>query len=170
MNTASAANLLGVSQRTIQRWIKQLDLDMHRNELGHFHFNEEDISVLKHIQEEIQNGILLQDIVVAPKNSRKGKALMHKKEPIVDTLLEKVNELERSLNEKADDVVSYQLLTHRSELEELKNEVTQLNMRVEFLENELKEKNNNEKIVNLNQMREKKKVKRKNIFTMLFSL
>jgi chromosome-anchoring protein RacA len=173
LNSSNAANLLGVSQSTIQRWIKQLDLDMNRNDLGHFHFNEKDISVLKLIQEQIHNGVLLQDVVVTSKKVRKGKIALSKNDPVTETLLNKVNDLERRLNEKADKVVSYQLLTHRKELEDLENEVMRLNMRVELLENKLLEKKKDKSPDNLlliDQMKVEKRAKKKNILTILFGL
>ena len=49
MNTSEVAKLLGVSSSTIQRWVKQLELPMERNERGHYHFNQEDIDLLKNI-------------------------------------------------------------------------------------------------------------------------
>lgn len=58
MNTNEVAKLLGVSASTIQRWIKQLQLPMERNERGHYHFSQEDIELLKEIHEQLQNGTL----------------------------------------------------------------------------------------------------------------
>jgi chromosome-anchoring protein RacA len=45
MNTSEVAKLLGVSTSTIQRWVKQLELPMERNERGHYHFSSEDIEI-----------------------------------------------------------------------------------------------------------------------------
>ena len=44
LNTKSVAEMLGISTRTVQRWVKQLNLNMERNDLGHFIFTEENIN------------------------------------------------------------------------------------------------------------------------------
>ena len=62
MNTKTVAELLGISTRTVQRWVKQLSLDMARNDLGHFIFTEENIEQLKHVKKQLDEGVLLQDI------------------------------------------------------------------------------------------------------------
>ncbi|MCY8607004.1 MerR family transcriptional regulator, partial [Bacillus sonorensis] len=56
MNTTDAANKLGVSTKTIQRWVKQLNLPASRNELGHYFFSNDDIAVLEVVNEQLKNG------------------------------------------------------------------------------------------------------------------
>jgi len=166
LNTATAAKLLGISQSTLKRWIKELDLDMNRNELGHYDICDEDITMLKQIKKQIQNGTLLQDVTVSQNKVRKGKAAILLKETTVDTILQRMNELEKKLNEKADKVVSYQLLTHRKEIEDLENEIKRLLSKVEFLEEKLAEyeaKESQEIQVNSYKIN-----KKRNLFSMLF--
>jgi chromosome-anchoring protein RacA len=138
MNTAEVSKLLGVSQSTIQRWVKQLELPMERNERGHYHFNAEDIEILKTIQDQVQNGTLLQEIAAA-KEKKPRIALV--KKPETDTnmnrIFGKINDLERRLNEKADSVTSYQLLLHRREIEDLQEEIKHLTEKISFLESSL---------------------------------
>lgn len=43
MNSSEVAKHLGVSTSTVQRWVKQLNLPMERNERGHYTFKEEDL-------------------------------------------------------------------------------------------------------------------------------
>ncbi|GIN87921.1 chromosome-anchoring protein RacA [Heyndrickxia sporothermodurans] len=162
MNTTSVAKLLGVSQSTIQRWIKQLDLDMERNELGHYHFNDNDISILKEIQEQIQNGKLLQEVVITDKKVRKGKVTTTQSNP----LLKRIEQLERQLGYKADNVVSYQLLSHRRELEDLEKEVHRLHLKIEQLEEKLTE---NQLPFSTQQKKEPFQEKKKNLFKLLFN-
>ncbi|NHM31177.1 MerR family transcriptional regulator [Neobacillus terrae] len=139
MNTAEVSKLLGVSQSTIQRWVKQLELPMERNERGHYHFNDEDIEILKTIQDQVQNGTLLQEIAAA--KEKKSRIALVKK-PETDTqmnrIFEKINDLERRLNEKADSVTSYQLLQHRREIEDLQEEIKHLTEKISFLESSLR--------------------------------
>ena len=56
MNTKAVAKLLGTSVSTIQRWVKQLNIEMERNELGHFIFSEENIELLKEVKQQLQQG------------------------------------------------------------------------------------------------------------------
>lgn len=135
MNTTDVAKLLGVSSSTVQRWIKQLELPMERNDRGHYSFTREDIVMLKTIQEQVQNGTLLQELA-ASKEKKPRTAIIKRQEsdPRLEKLLFKVGELDRRLNEKADSVASYQLLQHRREIEELQSVVKQLTERIEKLE------------------------------------
>ncbi|MFF2450140.1 MerR family transcriptional regulator [Neobacillus sp. NPDC058068] len=143
MNTSEVAKLLGVSASTIQRWVKLMELPMEKNDRGHYHFNNEDIELLKTIHEQLQNGILLQDItpVIEKKRVRKGSVKTGEKETAIESLVTKVSELEISLNSKADSVASYQILQHRREIDDLQNHVTQLALELERLQIQIKEMN-----------------------------
>ncbi|MFP7299432.1 MerR family transcriptional regulator [Neobacillus niacini] len=170
MNTSEVAKLLGVSASTIQRWVKQLELPMERNERGHYHFNNEDIDLLRNIQTQIQNGTLLQEIApIQEKKSRKGTV---KASPETNAELERlytiVSEIEAKVNSKADSVASYQLLQHRREIEELQGQVSGLLKQVETLESqlfELKKSALPEEPLVLNQGKNRKK---KNLVSSLF--
>ncbi|MDN3018732.1 MerR family transcriptional regulator [Paenibacillus sp. BSR1-1] len=141
MNTSEAAKLLGVSTSTIQRWVKQLDLPMERNERGHYHFNDKDIKVLQEIHEQLQSGTLIQEIVPVKEKKipRKGIVNSTEKNETFEKLLEKVNKLEMGLHAKADSVASYQLLQHRREIEELQQQIKELTQLVETLQTEMNE-------------------------------
>ncbi|KQL51501.1 chromosome segregation protein [Heyndrickxia shackletonii] len=167
MNTATAAKLLGISQSTLKRWIKELDLDMNRNELGHYDIQDEDISVLKQVKKQIQNGTFLQDVTISRNKVRKGKTAILLKESTADILVQRMNDLEKKLNEKADKVVSYQLLTHRKEIEDLENEINRLNTHVELLEKKLAETES--KDISNNNANSYKINKKRNLFSTLFN-
>lgn len=140
MNTNQVAKLLGVSASTIQRWVKQLELPMERNERGHYHFNDEDIELLKNIQTQIQNGTLLQEIApVQEKKTRKGTVKAIENNAELERLYSIVSELEAKVNSKADSVASYQLLQHRREIEELQSQFIDLTKQVESLQTQLHE-------------------------------
>ncbi|KKK38517.1 chromosome segregation protein [Mesobacillus campisalis] len=138
MNTNAVAKLLGVSQSTIQRWVKQANLKMDRNELGHYVFSEDSILVLRKIQEQVNNGVLLQDIAAATKENRRA-VVKRDNHPDHEGLAAKVSELERKMERKADEIVSYQLLQHRREIEELHDCIQTLTERIEMLEEKLAE-------------------------------
>ncbi|MCQ6274918.1 MerR family transcriptional regulator [Bacillus sp. V3B] len=168
MNTRSVAELLGISTSTVQRWVKQLNLEMERNELGHFVFSEEDIELLKQVKTQLHEGILLQDITLA-KNKRTGTVKNFHTETNVDELADKIHRIETSLNQKADSVVSYQLLQHRHEMEELQKQIALLNERISQMEVLLKKESEIAITDELNINKEKKSSrKKKNFFQMIF--
>lgn len=158
MNTADAANELGVSTKTVQRWVKQLQLPASRNELGHYFFTEDDIAILKEVKEQLKNGTPMQDVTVKrPKKTFfiKKNEMIQTKEPALqlnerleerlqrfleheqlerELLQKKIAELERKLEQKADEVVSYQLLQQRRELEEERQQIKHLEQKISQLE------------------------------------
>jgi chromosome-anchoring protein RacA len=135
MNSGEVSKLLGVSVSTIQRWVKQLELPMERNERGHYIFSEEDVDLLKQIHKKIQEGVLLQEIAPqCDKKFRKGSVKTEENDKSIEMLMMKLNEFETRLNTKADSVASYQLLQHRNEIEDLKNQVQDLISKISELE------------------------------------
>ncbi|MCD7034684.1 MerR family transcriptional regulator [Metabacillus sp. GX 13764] len=137
MNTSMAAKQLGVSSKTIQRWVKQLDLPMERNELGHYLFEDKDIETLKDVKKQLTSGILLQDISIEKKPAvRKGAASLAQPQPQPDgmaEIMDRLKSLEKKMNDKADAVVSYQLLQHRREMDELSGRMKQIEETLEKL-------------------------------------
>ncbi|MEC1500677.1 chromosome-anchoring protein RacA [Bacillus sonorensis] len=163
MNTTDAANKLGVSTKTIQRWVKQLNLPASRNELGHYFFSNDDIAVLEDVKEQLKNGTPMQDVIVKrPTTSfliNKNDSVQPKEPEHLSDIFEeklqrflqheqferellqkKIAELERKLEQKADDVVSYQLLQQRRELEEERQQIKTLEQKIRELESSSIEK------------------------------
>jgi chromosome-anchoring protein RacA len=177
MNAAAVAKLLGVSRRTVMRWVTQLDLQLDKNELGHYQFSDVDVDRLKQLQNETNQQLLKQDIQTE-NNSRKGviKNNASLDANIIETLNERINELERTIRSKADDVVSYQLLQHRQETEELINRITTLEARLVELENaQPKREARKEKVLVFDQAEPSatstsKRSRRKNLISSIFSL
>lgn len=134
MNTNEVAKKLNVSKSTIQRWVAQVKLDIDKTPHGYYRFNEADVETLKLIQEQVNNGLPLQKVSVPPK-SRKGVISIPSNQ-----VLKRIEQIERKLASKADEVVSYQLLQHRSEMEEMRKLINQLQNRVETLEEKLMSK------------------------------
>ncbi|MCO4852738.1 chromosome-anchoring protein RacA [Bacillus vallismortis] len=140
MNTNMVASELGVSAKTVQRWVKQLNLPAERNELGHYSFTAEDVKLLKSVQKQISEGTAIQNIHV-PQSTKKRTGFIVQKttgdterriellEQKLDILLQqkqdeneilsRIEELERQLKQKADEGVSYQLLQHRREMDDI---------------------------------------------------
>ncbi|MDQ0270866.1 MerR family transcriptional regulator [Cytobacillus purgationiresistens] len=172
MNTGAVAKLLGVSQSTIQRWVKQLKLETERNELGHYLFTKEDIFLLKQVHEQLNRGVLLQNVEIEGKRKAR-KGVPASTQPGMDftRLLARMDDFEQRLNAKADDVTSYQLLHHRSEIEELQEEIVKLNQRVIALEKKQEQPpavHSPDNLLIFDQETPRKRMKKKNILTMLF--
>ncbi|PGT89642.1 MerR family transcriptional regulator [Bacillus sp. AFS040349] len=133
MSTAAVAKSLGVSRRTLMRWVDQLDLELEKNELGHYQFSDADIERLKQLQNN-------PTVTPTPANeqTRKGTItqMVSLDESKVDSLTQRIEEVERKVQSKADGVVSYQLLQHRREMEELQSTIKKLELRIEELEQE----------------------------------
>ncbi|WP_174732408.1 MerR family transcriptional regulator [Mesobacillus harenae] len=174
MNSSEAAQLLGVSASTIQRWVKQLGLPMEKNERGHYIFNTHDIGLLREIQEQVKNGGLQELAAAAERPVRKGVIQAQSTDFVMMKKIQiRMEDIERSLNEKANDVVSYQVLQHRQEIEELQKLVESLSSRVQILETKLADKQPkspaiNEEPIILDQPTPLKRTKKKNIIHMLF--
>ena len=172
MNTSEVAKLLGVSVSTIKRWVKHLELEMERNERGHYLFTDETIDHLTFIQEQINNGILLNDLSASPeKTPRKGTIKRLDNNGEIEKLNKKIDSLEKKLDEKADSVTSYQLLQHRSEIEDLQKLVNSLSDKISELEDEvtsLKQRLPDDQPLTFEQSQELKKPKKKNLLSSLF--
>lgn len=171
MNTGAVAKLLGVSQSTVQRWVKQLQLEMERNELGHYTFSKEDIHLLKQVHEQLNNGVLLQDVHIEGRKKRTGIVAPQSDAASFKKILARMDDIESRLNAKADDVASYQLLHHRSEIEELQAEVLRLNERIQQLEKKHAHATAplpSDNLLIFDQEKPRKRVRKKNILTMLF--
>ncbi|WP_243387101.1 MerR family transcriptional regulator [Bacillus kexueae] len=144
MNTSTVAQKVGVSPKTVQRWIKQLDIPIERNELGHYQFSSQDVELLIQVHEQIQNGVAIKDLQLPAQPSQTKEEVAPTKDSSNnsynnDRLLAKIKALELMVYQKADDVVSYQLLQHRKEMEELQNKVEELEAKIKKLESEKKE-------------------------------
>lgn len=147
MNTNEVAKEIGVSSKTIQRWVKQLNIPVARNELGHYEFHEDILQLLKEVKHQMSEGVILQDIQLpihketvrqsAPAAEadvsiqriealeKQVKALIQQQLHVTD-VEDRLQELERKLAKKADEGVSYQLLQHRREIEDLSTKFDRL--------------------------------------------
>jgi chromosome-anchoring protein RacA len=134
MNTSSVAKQLGVSSSTVKRWVKQLKLNLDRNEMGHFTYRQEDVDLLMIYKEQQNEALLVYNEIAAGKEfSRRGT--VHSS--ITDDnslLLNRIKCLESIVQSKADQVVSYQILQHRREMEEMQATLEKLEERIRVLE------------------------------------
>ncbi|WP_157811992.1 chromosome-anchoring protein RacA [Alteribacter populi] len=167
--TKSVAERLGVNPTTVQRWIKYFKLDCEMNELGHYVLTEDTVHTLQVIHKQLSEGKKLKDVklggtkepirdkeMVASHvfNDRFGQILLH------------VDQLEKKLSEKADEVVEYQMLQHRQEIDDLADLLKKVDKRLQSLEHSISEKEN--QVVYLNNHKKPKGPKKK-MFSNIFS-
>lgn len=132
LKTKEAAQLLAVSETTVRRWISQFPSSFGKDTLGHYAFDETALHNLQLIKQELEEGISLQDINLSPvPQGLQASAPVYEDR---EELLHRLSRLEASLSQKADEVVTYQLLSHRQELDELRLVLTQLTASMDALQ------------------------------------
>lgn len=144
--TKEIAKEFGVNPSTIQRWIKYFQLSCEINKNGHFELNEVTYEKLKHIHHETKNGKRMKDVHLSGHRftpERKHAKKMVSSQQLndkIDRILIQVDQLDRNIQTKADEVVEYQVLNQRKEINELNDIIQHLSQRLNSLENELPEK------------------------------
>ncbi|MDQ0232155.1 MerR family transcriptional regulator [Metabacillus malikii] len=170
MNTATVVKELGVSRRTLMRWVDQLGIELMKNELGHYQFTEDDVNRLKEVQLQSQNESQQTTQTPTKKEQRTGTA---KTTPNYDiskfqAMNERIDELERKVRSKADDVVSFQVLQHRKEMEELLSKISLLEEKVAELEQSKQKRETIKENVLVFDQTPAPKPKRKNFISTIF--
>jgi chromosome-anchoring protein RacA len=132
--TKDASELVGVSQTTIKRWASQFPSFFQKDRFGHYVFSEKQISLLIYIKSHIERGDSLEQITLPIHLSVETAEKQVVVETPMDELFSRIREVERSVGQKADEVVSSQILQHRSELEELRQMISQLAATVENMQ------------------------------------
>lgn len=173
MNTATVVKELGVSRRTLMRWVNQLDMQLEKNELGHYQFKEEDVKRLKQVQQQTastENQPSAQRPIKTEQRTGTAKITPTYDSSKMKVLNDRIDELERKIRSKADDVVSYQVLQHRKEMEELLAKISSLEEKVAELEqNQQKREHVKDNVLVFDQSPAPKKTKRKNLISSIFS-
>lgn len=165
LKTKTVSEELGVNPTTVQRWVRHFNIQCDKNEHGHYLFKQEDIEQLREIKAQLDNGLLMSDIQIQSfHTSEKSVELPTQFEEKFDRLNEAIRALEKKVEEKADAVVSYQMLQHASELEELIKKMENMEARLQDLEVALLKNNYPEEKL---YVKEKPK---KNWFVSLFTL
>ncbi|MNC28750.1 Chromosome-anchoring protein RacA [compost metagenome] len=139
LKTKDAAELLSVSQTTIKRWAAMFPDYFPKDRFGHYIFSEQEISLLQSIKNRINHGESLECMNLGPANdtrqsSQQGNPLHHTQDWPMGDMLSRIDHLERSLDHKADEVVSVQLLQQREELEDLRQMIKQIAVSLEMIQ------------------------------------
>ncbi|MBB5324284.1 chromosome-anchoring protein RacA [Anoxybacillus tepidamans] len=135
LKTSNVAKRLGVSPKTVQRWVKRYNIPCQKNEAGHYVFDAETIALLEQIK--FEHGAVLEEFEI---EEEKEKVLCPETffstyiQPHLDKFTSRLQRVERQMDQKADEVVSFQILQHRQEIEELNAYIRQLEQRLALLE------------------------------------
>jgi chromosome-anchoring protein RacA len=165
LKTKTVSEELGVNPTTVQRWVRHFNIQCDKNEHGHYLFKQDDIEQLREIKAQLDNGLLMSDIQIQSfQTSEKSVELPTHFEEKFERLNAAIEALEKKIEEKADAVVSYQMLQHASELEDLIKKMENMEARLQDLEVALLKNNYQEERLYVN---EKPK---KNWFVSLFTL
>ncbi|WP_372663474.1 MerR family transcriptional regulator [Cohnella sp.] len=135
LKTKDAAELLGVSQTTIKRWASHFPSFFHKDRNGHYALSDKQISLLIYIKDRVEQGDSLDQITLPTNPVLEPLKPFDSLTTPMDDMISRLREVERSLEQKADEVVSAQVLQHRVELEELRQVVAQLAASVETMRN-----------------------------------
>ncbi|MDQ0243794.1 chromosome-anchoring protein RacA [Bacillus fengqiuensis] len=137
MKTSDVAKELGINPKTVLKWVKQHDIPCEKNELGHFEFTDQHLEQLKQVQSNSPSQR------VAPTTSKREGIVSlsieetekwQEMQKQIDQLLMRLMENERRIEEKAGEVVTFQILEHRSEIDDLQKKVEKLEARIQELE------------------------------------
>ncbi|MCP1123637.1 MULTISPECIES: chromosome segregation protein [Bacillus] len=124
--TPMIAKKLGTSPKAVIRLAQQIGLELKKNKFGHYVFYEQDLQQMLEFQRSVPNQehepSSYHAAEAAPSNEMQQFITQLK-----DISL-RLDRLEEKLQEKADDVVNYQLLQHRNEMEEMHARIEQLEM------------------------------------------
>ncbi|NBD24112.1 MerR family transcriptional regulator [Paenibacillus glycinis] len=136
VKSKDAAISLNVSQTTVKRWASHYPTVFRKDKFGHYTFNDRDMEMLGYIKSAIERGETMEQIQLpAPEQALQPRLLDAFLETAAssalletagDDMLTRILQVERRLDQKADEVVAAQIRQHREELEELRRMIEQL--------------------------------------------
>ncbi|WP_058303257.1 hypothetical protein [Gorillibacterium timonense] len=166
LKTKEAAAALGVSPTTIKRWASSKPEQFRKDASGHYVFQPDELPLLasmkgpadaeiaKAAKASLGQSVEPMDLAASPSSEsaihtdlapvRLGGALSPGREkPVIppgwESLSDRLRELERNLDRKASDIVTYQILEHRRELDELRLSVHELACSLDSLTRSIQE-------------------------------
>ncbi|MFB5661718.1 hypothetical protein [Alteribacillus sp. HJP-4] len=125
LKTKDIANELQIAPATVLNWAKKYKVPHTKNQQGHFCFSMESFEYFKQL-----SGSQKEDILEERENAASNEVIYR-----LEQLEENLKMLERMISNKADEIVSFQVFEHRSDLE-------QLQLRLDSIEKSLEEQKN----------------------------
>lgn len=143
LKTKEVAKVLGVSSRTIQRWVRHYNIPYQTNSRGHFQFTEQHVKMLEKIRDQM-NQANAASPAVQPEEEVKvqdNPSQQSVKQGVSSASLQKLEDrlfhIESMLSTKADQVVYEQALSHRRELDNLSQRLDNLEAKLTQLEEQM---------------------------------
>ncbi|MFD3450045.1 hypothetical protein ACFDTO_36325 [Microbacteriaceae bacterium 4G12] len=135
--TPMIAEKLGISPKVVLRTAQQLNLNVTKNKFGHYVFTEEDVQQIMHYHSASQECAAAVESSIEPPahlNSYDTNEKFLSLEKQLKNITKRLTQNEDKIHQKADDVVNYQLLQHRSEIEDLQQKIQTLEAVIHQLE------------------------------------
>ncbi|WP_404350342.1 MerR family transcriptional regulator [Sutcliffiella horikoshii] len=144
LKTHEVAKELGMAPRTVRKWVQKYEIPCRKNDYGHYVYDEEALARLETLKAsgevagalDIAFDTDIKEVQFENMSTRneESKALEHR----LENLTERVSRTERMVQQKADEVVSYQLLQQRKEIEELTKTVDRLEKMIDQMQTPVK--------------------------------
>lgn len=163
LKTKDVANKFGVSPRTIRYWIKYFSLKCDLNHAGHYMIDRKNFEQLMFIHEQLKLGKKMEDIRLPGMGKNVSSDKLDER---FNRLLNYIDQLDQKIQSKAGEVVEYQILQHRKEIDDITHLLDDLNERLKKIEERLNE--DAEHLITLEKMREENRGKKKR-FASIFS-
>ena len=114
--TPFIAKKLGISPKAVVRIAQQLNLEIEKNKYGHYIFTQSDLDqMLEHHCSHVDPGS-------QTKSSNDFEQFVTQ----LNAITRRLDQMEEQMKDKANDVVTYQLLQHRREIEEMLDRIQKL--------------------------------------------
>ncbi|MCD8510692.1 MAG: MerR family transcriptional regulator [Bacillus sp. (in: Bacteria)] len=144
IKTKEAAKTLGVSPKTIRHWIKYFKLNCSVNSLGHYVMDGDAMKKLGLINNQVKSGKKLDEVDMGLQGEKKQASPVMVSSSQLDErfnkLLFQIDQLDKKIQSKASEVVEYQMLQHRKEIDEITETMERFEMRLAKLEESVKSK------------------------------
>ncbi|WP_088102165.1 RacA protein [Halalkalibacter urbisdiaboli] len=150
IDVAELSQRLEIDFTTLKQWTNYFGMEWKVNELGHEGLTENQLKTLVSIKSQLQLGKVLDEIDLDEVKANMVDARVYENK--LNHVIEQVTDLEQRISQKADEVVSYQLLKQRSELEEMFEKLTRLEQRISKMENKVKQPEQHEMDYNHNEL------------------
>ncbi|MCA1321432.1 MerR family transcriptional regulator [Bacillus tianshenii] len=127
LKTHEVAKELGMAPRTLRKWVQKYKIPCSKNDYGHYVYDQKAIVLLETLKANSEvAGTLDYETPLQCTEPSTINPPFEPKEQKMDLLYDRINRVERLLDQKADEVVSYQLLQQRKEIEELTKRIGEL--------------------------------------------
>ncbi|QFT88126.1 Chromosome-anchoring protein RacA [Bacillus sp. THAF10] len=133
LKTHEVAKELGMAPRTVRKWVKKYEIPCTKNDYGHYVYDEEAIALLETMKGSSETAGTMEMVEIEEETEieeslTRGPSQTGKE---IKALTERIMRTEQLLHQKADEVVSYQLLQQRKEIEELTKKVEMLEQKLD---------------------------------------